>query len=382
MLARLKRKNLHTWLPGYARWLVENARRPKVRGPRHLLFAFCDHYEPLWGDATPEVGDERVRAWEERYPELARGFRDGDGRPPRHSFFFPGEQYRPVYLDRLARLARAGLGEVELHLHHDGDTAQKLRRDILHYLQLYSIHGHLSRDADGRLRYGFIHGNWCLANARKDRRWCGVDEEIPLLWDTGCYADYTFPSAPDECQPNIVNQIYWPDGDLKRTRAYERGVRARVGELKRDRILMIEGPLALARKAGRLQPRIESAAVTAADPGSEARVATWVKQGIHVAGRPEWTFVKVHTHGAPEAQAASLLGDGGRALHRALARYNDGRAWVLHYVTAREMFNIAMAAMEGRAGNPSDYRDHLLPPPPVALTVEKPISGAATRTLH
>ena len=48
------------------------------------------------------------------------------------------------------------------------------------------------------MRYAFIHGNWCLANARKDRRWCWVDEELPLLFDTGCYADYTFPSAPEE----------------------------------------------------------------------------------------------------------------------------------------------------------------------------------------
>src|SRR5262249_38086850 len=86
--------------------------------------------------------------------------------------------------------------------------------------------------------------------------------------------------------------------------------------------------------------------------------------GIHVEGRPEWVFVKIHTHGAPESQAASLLGDGGRALHQALAHYNDGRRWQLHYVTAREMYNVAMAAMEGRAGNPAEYRDYLLAPPP------------------
>lgn len=365
MIARLKRKNLHTWLPGYARWLATRP-RPKLDGPRHLLFAFCDHYEPLWGDASAEVGEARVRAWEEEYPKLAGAFRDADGRPPRHSFFFPGEQYAPSYLDRLARLARGGFGEVEVHLHHDGDTAEKLRADLERYLAAYVEHGHLTRDG-GRPRYAFIHGNWCLANARRDRRWCGVDAEIPLLYDTGCYADFTFPSAPDECQPNIVNRIYWPDGDLARTRAYEQGVAARVGEVKRDRLLMIEGPLALARRPGRLAPRIESAAVTAADPPSPERVRTWVDQNIHVEGRPEWVFVKIHTHGAPETQARSLLGDGGRALHRELTtRYNDGRDFVLHYVTAREMFNIAIAAMEGRRGDPNDYRDHLLAPPPVA----------------
>jgi hypothetical protein len=366
VLAKLIRKNLHTWIPGYVRWLTGRVRAPRVEGPRHLLFAFCDHYEPLNGGVSAEVGEARVRFWEDEYPRLAAEFRDADGRPPCHGFFFPGEQYAPSYLERLGRLARARLGEVELHLHHDGDTAPKLRADIARYLGEFAAHGHLSRDADGRLRYAFIHGNWCLANARRDRRMCGVDDEIPLLFETGCYADFTFPAAPDESQPNIVNRIYWPDGDLARARAYEEGVPARVGEVRRDRILMIEGPLALALRPGRLAVRIENAAATAVDPPSAARVRTWVEQNIHVEGRPEWVFVKIHTHGAPEAQARALLGDGGRALHRELTgRYNDGRRFILHYVSAREMYNIAIAAMEGRDGDPSRYRDHVLPPPPI-----------------
>ncbi len=371
MIAKLKTKNLYTWLPGYAGHLVRHmGDRFRARtGPRHLLFALCDHYEPLWGDATQAVGEARVRAWEDRYPQMAASFRDADGRPPRHSYFFPGEQYDKGWLDRLARLSEHGFGEVELHLHHDGDTAEKLRRDIEQYLSLYAEHGHFSRLA-GRVRYGFIHGNWCLANARSDGRWCGVDAEIPLLFDTGCYADFTFPAAPDECQPNIVNRIYWPEGDLSAKRAYERGTSARVGESKIDRILMIEGPLALARRPGSWRPRIESAAVTAADPATPARIRTWVDQSIHVEGRPEWVFVKVHTHGAPETQAASLLGDGGRMLHRELtSRYNDGENWALHYVTAREMYNIARAAMAGESGNPNAFRDYQLPPPPVCKMV-------------
>jgi hypothetical protein len=365
LLGAIRGKSLHRWLPGYARHLVRRARATEVEGPRHLLFAFCDHYEPLWGGADAAHGDERVRAWETDYPALARRFTDADGLHPRHTFFFPGEQYGPGYLERLARLAHAGLGEVELHLHHDGDDAVKLRRDIGRYLADYARHGHLARDADGRIRYAFIHGNWSLANARRDGRWCGVDGELPLLFDTGCYADYTFPAAPDECQPGIVNQIYWPTGDLERRRAYETGLRACVGEPRRDRILMIQGPLALTRRPGRLVPRIESAAVTAADPATPPRIASWVAQGICVAGRPEWVFVKVHAHGAPEAQARSLLGGDGERLHHELTeRYNDGERFVLHYVTAREMFNIAIAAVEGASGDPAQYRDHQLAPPP------------------
>jgi hypothetical protein len=308
-----------------------------------------------------------VELWEKSYPTVADEFRDADGRPPRHTFFFPGEQYEPRFLDRLGRLVRAGLGEVELHLHHDRDSAANLTRKLSEYVSAYASHGHLSRDLTGRARFAFIHGNWCLANARKDGRWCGVDAEIPLLFASGCYADFTFPSAPDECQPGIVNQIYWPEGDLGKARAYGRGVPAAVGRVKHDRLLMIQGPLAVARRPGRFGFRIESAAITATDPATYERVRSWAAQGIHVRGRPEWVFVKVHAHGAPEQQAASLLGEGGRRLHQTLAEhFNDGRRWTLHYVSAREMYNTARAAMDGCSGNPFTYRDYILPPPPAA----------------
>jgi len=374
VLSRLRRKNLHTWLGGYARHLGRRAvaRAQTAGGERHLLFAVCDHYEPLWGKGTPrDVGDRRVAVWEERYPPLGERFRDADGMTPRHSFFFPGEEYDPRFLERLARLSAAGHGEVELHLHHDGDTAAKLRRDIDDYLRRFAEHGHVSRGPGGEFQFAFIHGNWCLANARRDGRWCGVDEEVQLLHEAGCYADFTFPSAPDECQPNRVNEIYWPTGDLRRRKAYDAGEEARVGEVRRDRLLMITGPLALTRRPGAgLRPglRIESSALSHDDPPTPERLRSWVAQNIHVRGRPEWVFVKIHTHGAPERNADVLLGDPGRALHETLAReFNDGSRWSLHYVTAREMFNVAVAAMEGRTGDPGQYRDHVIAPPPVAL---------------
>lgn len=188
-----------------------------------------------------------------------------------------------------------------------------------------------------------------------------------MLFDTGCYADFTFPSAPDETQPGIVNQIYWPAGDPARARAHEIGIRAGVGRTMDGRILMIQGPLALARRHGRIGLRIESAALTAHDPGTSSRIDTWVSQAIHLKGLPNWVFVKVHTYGAPDAQAMSLLGEPGRAMHRALgARYNDGKRFVLHYVTAREMFNVAVAGMAGFTGNPDEFRDYVLPPPAAA----------------
>lgn len=365
LVARVRSKHFDKWALGYAKHLWEQARTPRFDGTRHVMFALCDHYEPLHGGVDDATGRARVKAWENDYPVVHAAFRDADGCKPRHSYFFASEQYQPQYLEPLAKLAKDGFGEVELHLHHDNDTAENLRADILQSLKNFSNHGHLTRDSDGRLRYAFIHGNWCLANARADGRWCGVDEELPLLWETGCYVDYTFPAVPDESQPNIVNQIYWPKGDLSRRRAYESGTRACVGETYNDRLLFIQGPLTLARVPGRV--RIETGDLNGGDPATPLRVRTWVKQNIHVQGRPDWVFVKVHTHGAPEWNAEALLSNSAVTMHETLTReFNDGREWVLHYVTAREMYNIAMAAMDGKSGSPNDYRDYRLPPPPAA----------------
>jgi hypothetical protein len=113
--------------------------------------------------------------------------------------------------------------------------------------------------------------------------------------------------------------------------------------------------------------RIESSALDASDPPSPERLATWVEQDVTIAGRPEWTFVKVHTHGAPEGNAEIMLGERIAEMHRALGeRYNDGSKWKLHYVTAREMYNVARAAMDGKSGSPSTWFDYEVGAPPRA----------------
>ncbi|MEZ4369884.1 MAG: hypothetical protein R3B07_03635 [Polyangiaceae bacterium] len=370
MLARLREKHFDRWLPGYLKHLAKASRSSaNSSGTRHVLFAFCDHYEPLWagstGKADTETGQRRVDRWHDLYPKLANEYVDADGRHPQHSFFFPGEEYQPGFFDKLEDLVRRGYGEVELHLHHHDDTEATLEAKIREALDIYAERGHFARAADGSPRYAFIHGNWALANGRPDGKQCGVDAELPLLFRTGCYTDMTFPSCPDVTQPGLVNEIYWPIGDLNRKRAYEYGIPAQVGHLLRDRLLMITGPLGFAYNPKKKRPRLEYGAVTAEDPASIARVKSWVNANIHVAGRPEWIFVKVYTHGAPDRQAESLLGPDGHALHQALAEFNDGKRFKLHYVTAREMYNIAQAAMAGQSGDAGDYRDFELAPPPI-----------------
>ena len=89
-----------------------------------------------------------------------------------------------------------------------------------------------------------------------------------------------------------------------------------------------------------------------------------MKTGVHVEGRPEWVFVKIHTHGTQDHDIDTLLGEPVDAMHRYLeSAYNDGKRHVLHYVTARETYNIIKAAEAGEQGDPGQYRDYVLPAP-------------------
>jgi hypothetical protein len=45
-----------------------------------------------------------------------------------------------------------------------------------------------------------------------------------------------------------------------------------------------------------------------------------------------------------------------------LDKYNDGENYVMHFVSAREMYNIVKAAESGLEGNPNEYRDYSIPP--------------------
>ena len=84
---------------------------------------------------------------------------------------------------------------------------------------------------------------------------------------------------------------------------------------------------------------------------------------MHVRDKPQWLFVKLHAHGAVDRDFDALIGERAYQMHKTLnERYNDGIRYRLHYVTAREAYNIAKAAERGCEGDPSKYRDFVLPP--------------------
>ena len=96
---------------------------------------------------------------------------------------------------------------------------------------------------------------------------------------------------------------------------------------------------------------------------SGRRIDLWVDTNIHVPGRPDWIFVKLFTHGAVEEDLASLLDSESDEMYSYLEENcNDGNKYKLHYVTARESYNIIKAAEAGMSGDPNQYRDYEIKP--------------------
>jgi hypothetical protein len=358
---QVRQRGLHFWLPSY---LVETPKRkvPRLGQSVHLLLCIADHFEPHNGNVSDEVANSRVRNWLQEYPRLYCNLRDSDGCPPRHTFFFPLEQYDADHIDALGELCRQGFGEVEVHLHHDGDTAHDLHERLLAFKAVMaSRHGQLARHKKtGQVAYAFIHGNWALDNSRPDGRLCGVNNELDVLRESGCYADFTLPSAPSPTQTRKINSIYYAIDDPHRPKSHDTGIDVGSGPAPSQALLLIQGPLLFNwkyRKWG-LMPRVENGCVQGNQAPSIDRLQLWLKARVQVPTRPDWFFVKLHTHGAPEANQRVLLGEPTLRFHQGLARLAQQDAnFHFHYVTAREMYNLVRAAEAGWKGSVAEARD-------------------------
>ena len=352
-------KNLYltNWLCDYGKGLLSRKAVHTGKGPTHVMFLFVDHFE-LAGK-TP-----RLSEWMQKYPYLVSKHRDSDGKPPQHTWFYALDLLREDELQQLQYLVDAGLGEMELHWHHSHDTPDSYMYKLQKGLEVFQKYGFMKPVANDKFAcFGFIHGNWSLNNAR-GKAYCGVDSEIELLKAAGCYGDFTYPALHSKAQPNLINSIYYADF-TPGTAGYFNGRKSQVGVIEaQNEFLMVGGPLTINWRDWRFawHPMIENAEIgKSGSHGDPVRIDSWVQQRIQVQGKPEWIFVKAFCHGGQDHQ--HVLGAATDYMFTYLeAAYNDGVNCKLHYVTAREAYNIIKAAEEGKEGDPNQYRDYCIPP--------------------
>lgn len=353
------------WLLRYPFWRSRDLLRRATESsePRHLVFLVANHFEPGLGAEALK----RLEAWCKLARATGDAVRDHDGTPFRHTNFFPAEQYERPILEVLAGLQAEGYGEVEIHLHHGverPDTAENTRASLAEFRDvLAEEHGCLSRGAgDSSPRYAFVHGNWALANSAGGR-FCGVDSEMQILADTGCYADLTLPSVPFQSQVPRINAIYQCGHRLDQARPHRSGPSLRAGQAPALPIIFT-GPLVFdwtRRVRGLPIPRIDDGALAQNYPLTLHRFDRWRSAHISVLGRPEWQFIKLFSHGFFDWDQDIMIGEQmKRFMGDVMELAERTGAFRIHFASAREAFNMVLAAVEGCKGDPNDYRDYRL----------------------
>jgi len=332
-------RHAEIWLVPYLKDRLRKSTR--FSKPKRVWITITDHFEPLGQRASQETARSRVAQWRDKWPGIAGDSpRDAAGQRPQYSFFYPQEEYRRDLLDGLAEIVRLGVGDVEVHLHHDKEQPSSFIRKVTEYCcRLKDDHG-LLRQKDGRTVFGFIHGNWALDNSRPDGKWCGLNGEIALLRDLGCYADFTMPSLPSATQGRVVNQIYWcTNNSGNRPKSFDRGIEAAVGGGRRGDLLMVTGPLGV-RFGGRLMPRLETGEIAGYDMPTPSRVRQWFDLAPTIG---DDLFLKLYTHGAAERNLEPLLNGGLINLFQWIAEEAERRGIEIHWATAWQMYQAVEA---------------------------------------
>lgn len=356
---KIYKDNMNIWLYDYT---FNSPNFEERDGLTDIIFVVIDHWEP---GGHQEV----VNQWMKHYRILADKHIDADGVKLQHSWFYPIEQFRGYEVDSIVQLAREGYGDVELHLHHALDDSASLDKKYSDGLDSLRAHGALVTE-DGSSYFGFVHGNWALDNSRvyKGRDLCGVDNEITILKKYGCYADFTFPAMTQTAQPSLVNKIYYCVDDQTKPKSHNTGLRSSVGyKPDDDEFMIFEGSYMIDWSDWQFKthPTIEDGNLYWEIPTTAHRFDVWVKANVHVKDRPNWVFVRPFTHGCSMRHDGAFDNILGKNIDRMLTeveeKYNDGTKYRLHYMTAREAYNVVKAAEAGLDGNPNDYRDYLLP---------------------
>ena len=296
---RIVTRKYYVWLPGYVRWLVTPGEAGGAAGT------------PLFPLRRP------FRARRGRDHDGALGQRvSQDCRPPSrqrraavaaHLVLSRRAADRPQH-DGLQKLVAGGYGETELHLHHFNDTQESARERFQRGDRVVPD-VRLSEDADGATHFGFVHGNWSLDNSRGNA-FCGNNRELAMLRELGCFADFTFSSIFEESQPPSVNNIYEATDDDRSEILRSRGAAAG-GREARGRSDDLPGAAAAGAhsRPAKLFVEVENAEIHPAVPVTPRRVDAWVRANIHVEGRPDWRFIKIHTHGASRRRTPTRFWD-------------------------------------------------------------------------
>jgi len=148
------KKQIHLWIISYLKQLFKPSIKYNPETPIDIMFLFVDHFE-LNGH------QDRLDAWINDFPNMAKKHSDSDGRYPAHSFFYALDLMHEHELEALRPLMDLGFGEIEIHWHHSHDTYTSAHEMISSAMQKFHQHGFMTPSQRfSPACFAFIHGNW------------------------------------------------------------------------------------------------------------------------------------------------------------------------------------------------------------------------------
>ena len=359
-------RGLRYWLPYYLWQQLRAKERPDPKKPIHVFVCIVDHFEPFNGGVDYPTALKRVKTWRKEYPLFADRHRDTAGKPIQHTWFYPPHLDHRM-LPYLVELCMAGYGDIEMHLHHNHmkpfpDTSETLRSKILQCIDDYGKYG-IFCQPDGKPRFAFVHGDWSLDNSGGSHL-CGVNDELTILRECGCYADFTFPCL-NQSQPAMVNRIYYAVDDPEKPKSYNKGNAVAVNSHPSiDALMLIQGVMGLRYDDKKIKKiAIEYSDLNFNSNPTVNRMQYWLKNALTIKGKPNFKFIKLHTHGAPENNWEANWGKEANEAYTYLEDICiDSEKYSLHYVAAREMYNFIKAIEKRETQFSKQYRNVIIKP--------------------
>ena len=353
LIAKMYRWQAFNWAPHY---LVEGPSHETVPdSEKHLIFLMVDHYEH---GARPE-SPEKNRQWCEKFRIISDKYRDDYDNRFRYTWFYPYDHHVGEIMHDLSRMAFEGYGEIEFHWHigtkdeHDmtrENFSEKTAEAVKWFQQFGAM---ITEEEQPRAAFAYIAGVWDLDASRSPVSH-GLTNQIDVFYKNGCYADFTYSTIGTAAQPSKINSLYYVEDDPDLPKSHNTGTDVEVGKLVDGKLMIFQGPMLID-----WQGHIEYGAIEPDPRFHPDRIPKWLEANIHVKGRPEWVFVKVYSHGAQAGKV--VLEHDMEWMLQELKKYTSEHGIKLHFMSAREAFNVVKAAEAGKTGNPEDFRDFYIP---------------------
>jgi hypothetical protein len=160
-----------------------------------------------------------------------------------------------------------------------------------------------------------------------------------------------------------INAIYQCGNAFDQAKPHRSGPDLKVGDSPTLPIIFT-GPLIFdwsRRIRGLPVPRIDDGALARNYPLSLARFRRWRSAQISVLGRPNWIFIKLYCHAFFDWDQDAMIGEQlCRFMDELMNLADQSRKFKVHFTSAREAFNLVMASLAGKTGDPNDYRNYQL----------------------